>query len=201
MWLIAGLGNPGSRYERTPHNLGYEVADTLVRRHGLRWEDSRRFKSFAAAGSFNGEKIYFLKPITYMNLSGDAVQPFADFYKIPPANVLVACDDVNLPYGRIRLRERGSDGGQKGLRNIIQRLGTDAFCRLRIGCAPERPVGDLAGYVLSPIWGEGVELARLAVEAAADCIEDVLAKGPQKTMSVWNAWSARPEDDPRAKAQ
>ncbi|MBX3730352.1 MAG: aminoacyl-tRNA hydrolase [Candidatus Sumerlaeia bacterium] len=189
-WLIAGLGNPGKKFNRTPHNLGYEVADLIVRRHGLAWEESRRFKSFAAAGSCDGGKLYLLKPITYMNLSGDAVQPFADYYKIPTDRVLVVCDDANLPFGKIRLRERGSDGGQKGLRHILERLGTDAVCRLRLGCAPTRPARDLTSYVLSPMWGEAAELADLAVQAAADCVEDVLAKGALKAMSVWNAWDA-----------
>lgn len=195
-WLIVGLGNPGRKYERTPHNLGYEVVDRLVERHRLEWTDSRRFKCFAAAGRYPAGKLFFLKPITYMNLSGEAVRPFADYYKIEPVNVVAACDDVNLPYGRIRLRERGSDGGQKGLRSLIQHLGTNEFPRLRIGCAPEGPVNDLSAYVLSPIWGEGKELAPLAIEAAADCIEDLLVDGMPKTMAVWNGWKAGGEQAP-----
>ncbi len=192
MWLIVGLGNPGPKYDRTPHNLGFEVVDELVRRHGLSWQDARRFQSVMAAGAFKGEKLYFQKPLTYMNVSGNAIQPVAAYYKIEPENILVVCDDVNLPHGRIRLRMNGSHGGHNGLRDLISRLGTPNFARLRIGCQPNHPVGDLAGYVLAPMRGERRETAVFSVGAAADCIESVLADGPEKAMSVWNAWSADP---------
>lgn len=192
MWLIAGLGNPGAKYNRTPHNLGYSVVDLLVERHGLRWQSLSKWPTMAAGGGFQGEKLFFLKPLTYMNRSADAVGPFAEFYKIPPRNLLVVCDDVNLPFGKIRLRESGSHGGHNGLRDLIQNLGTDEFCRLRIGCAPMRPVDDLAKYVLSPMWGDGQELAELAVEVAGDCVETVLSEGAPKAMARYNGWTAKP---------
>jgi PTH1 family peptidyl-tRNA hydrolase len=193
MWLIVGLGNPGPKYNRTPHNLGYDTVDLLAQRHELRWSEQARFKSYVAAGSTMGFKIFLMKPVTYMNLSGDAVQPFAAFYKIPPENVLVICDDVNLPYGKIRLRERGSHGGHNGLRNIAERFSTDEYPRLRIGCAPEHPVRDLAAYVLSPMYGDDWESSRLSVEVAADCVESVLSDGALKAMSLYNSWSGEKE--------
>lgn len=188
MWLIAGLGNPGSKYENTPHNLGFECVDELVRRHRLSWQEARRFQAVMASGSFKGEKLYFLKPMTFMNLSGGAIQPAAAYYQIPVENILVVCDEVQLPYGRIRLRTEGSHGGHNGLRDIVQRLGGNNFPRLRIGCQAPHPVADMAGYVLGPLHGEKRALAALAVEAAADCIESVIADGPQKAMSIYNAW-------------
>lgn len=188
MWLIVGLGNPGSKYARTPHNLGFDCVDGLVRRHKLDWQDARRFQGVMAAGSFNGEKLYFLKPMTYMNLSGASVQPCADYYKIPPENVLAICDDINLPWGKIRLRPSGSHGGHNGLRDLIARLGTENFPRLRIGCAPMRPPRDMAEYVLSPAWGEAAEIAPLALGAAEDAVESILRDGLPKAMSLFNAW-------------
>ena len=194
MWLFVGLGNPGSRYDRTPHNLGFDVVDLLVERHGLAWQDTRRFKCVAAAGSFQGEKIFFMKPMTYMNISGDAAQPFADYYKIPNENILAITDDVNLPWGKIRLRAKGSAGGHNGLKSLIQRLGGDDFPRLRLGCQPEGPSGDMKSYVLSPVWGDAAELAPIVREKAADCIESILEDGFSKTMAVYNGWDARKEN-------
>ncbi|MCB2157026.1 aminoacyl-tRNA hydrolase [bacterium] len=194
MWLIAGLGNPGAKYNRTPHNLGYEVVDLLVRRHGLRWQNLSKWPAMIAGGNFDGDKLYFMKPLTYMNRSADAVRPFADYYKIPTKNCLAVCDDVNLPFGKIRLRESGSHGGHNGLRDLIQNLGTQDFPRLRIGCAPMKPVHDLAAYVLGSMWGEGLELAELAIEVSADCIETVLSDGTIKAMARYNGWSGKPAE-------
>ncbi len=189
MWLFVGLGNPGQKYDQTPHNLGFEVMDELIGRHGLAWQDARRFQSVMAGGSVNGERLYFQKPMTFMNVSGNAVQPAAAYYKIDAENILVVCDDVNLPYGKIRLRMNGSHGGHNGLRDLIGRLGTNNFARLRIGCQPAHPLRDMSGYVLAPMRGEKREIATLAVSAAADCIESVLSDGSARAMSVWNAWS------------
>jgi PTH1 family peptidyl-tRNA hydrolase len=194
MWLIVGLGNPGPKYNRTPHNLGFDTVDLLAQRHELRWTEQARFKSYVAAGSTMGIKIFLMKPITYMNLSGEAVQPFAAFYKIPPEKIVVICDDVNLPFGKIRLRERGTHGGHNGLRSIGERLATDDYPRLRIGCAPLFPAKDLAGYVLSPMAGDAWETSRLAVEVASDCLESVLSEGPSKAMSLYNSWSPTQEE-------
>jgi PTH1 family peptidyl-tRNA hydrolase len=145
-----------------------------------------------AEGSLAGRKVALMKPVTYMNRSGGAILPFAQYYKVPLERVVVVCDDVNLPFGRIRLRLGGSHGGHNGLRDIIEGSGTDQFPRLRIGCAPMRPARDLAGYVLSPMWGEGLELSELAVEVAGDCVEMGILEGLHKAMSVFNSWWGKP---------
>lgn len=190
MWLIAGLGNPGSKYDNTPHNLGFETVDFLASRHGLAWQDARKFTCFAAAGSYEGDKLFLVKPMTYMNLSGNAVQSFAAYYKIAPQNIIVVCDDVALPWGKIRLRERGSHGGHNGLRDVQAKLASDEYMRLRIGCEPRTRRGDLAAYVLGKMTKAEREVADLAIAASADCIETVLQDGAPKAMSRWNGWSA-----------
>lgn len=193
MWIIVGLGNPGARYAGTPHNLGFDVVDLLAGRLRADWSAQNKFKCLAASGILAGRKAFLLKPTTYMNLSGEAVQPFAAYYDVDPERVLVVCDDANLPWGRMRLRPKGTDGGQKGLRHILQRLGTNDVPRLRIGCAPEHPQRDLAAYVLSPIWGSAKEIVDLVRETAADCVESVLANGVEPSMTRFNGWSAEPE--------
>ncbi|MEQ8819102.1 MAG: aminoacyl-tRNA hydrolase [Sumerlaeia bacterium] len=193
MWLICGLGNPGSKYERTPHNLGFDVVDVLARRHGLEWEDAKKFKARLAVANFQGEKVVLMKPMTFMNVSGEAVRPFCDYYDVAPDRVVAVCDDIALPYGKIRLRAKGSHGSHNGLRSLIQHLKTQDFPRLRIGCQPPRPVNSMADYVLSPMWGEGKELGPLSVEVSADCLEEILASGLDKAMAIFNAWSPEPK--------
>lgn len=190
MWLIVGLGNPGAKYLRTPHNLGFDCVDLLAQRLDARWQEQSKFQSYAAGGSLAGERVFLLKPVTYMNLSGNAVQPFADYYKIELPRIVVVCDDVALPYGRIRLRQRGSHGGHNGLRDLVNRFASEDFARLRIGCQPNHPVRDLAGYVLGPMTGEAWDLSRLSIEVAADCVETILTEGFGRAMSRYNAWNA-----------
>ena len=147
MKLIVGLGNPGRQYERTRHNLGFMVADLLA----SRWSISLAIKGSGAfgRGSIAGQPAGLLKPMTYMNRSGQAVLEVVQFYKLPLSDLLVISDDLDLPVGRVRMRAKGSAGGHKGLGDIIQRLGSDEFARIRIGIGrPDR--GDAVDYVLSP---------------------------------------------------
>lgn len=190
MWLIAGLGNPGSRYQNTPHNLGFEVVDFFCQRHGMTWQDARKFQSVVAAGSFESDKLIVMKPQTYMNLSGQAVRAVADYYKVEPQNILVISDDINLPYGKLRLREKGSHGGQNGLKNIIACLGTDQFPRLRVGCQPRRSGIDLVSYVLGNFGQTERIIANQAIDQAADAIELVMLGNAQKAMAETNGWVA-----------
>ena len=131
-WLIVGLGNPGVAYENTRHNIGFQVLDQLGERQKKPIQ-RLKFKALTNLFTISGEKVLVMKPVTYMNLSGEAVRPAADFYKIPPERILVVSDDTALPAGRLRIRKGGSAGGHNGLKSIIQHLGSDQFPRLRVG--------------------------------------------------------------------
>ena len=190
MWIIAGLGNPGSRYERTAHNLGFDVVRLLARRHGFHFNASRQVRAEEATGFIGGEKVAMLLPTTYMNLSGEAVVPYANYYKVEPENVVVITDDVNLPWGKIRVRPGGSHGGHNGLRNIIQHFGHHNFPRVRIGCEPEGWPGDMVSYVLAKLAKDALELAEHMVEIAADASEEVLRSGVKETQNKFNGYDA-----------
>lgn len=145
--LVVGLGNPGSKYQGTRHNVGYEVVDRLAASgHPARFQ--RKFDGLLAETEIDYHRVLLLKPETFMNLSGRSVRPCLQFYKLPPTDLLVICDDLALPLGRLRIRRGGSDGGQKGLRDIINQLGTPDFPRLRIGIGDPGPT-DASDYVLT----------------------------------------------------
>lgn len=192
MWLVAGLGNPGAPYERTPHNLGFDVVDAVAKRRGLAWKVQTRFQAVVAEGGGGEERVFLMKPLTYMNLSGEAVASFMHFYKSDPPRLLVVCDDVALPMGRLRLRTEGSDGGHKGLRSIGQCLGTDGYARLRIGIEPTGvKLRDLKSFVLQKMHGEYLLDAQHMVEITADCVEAVLSGGFVKAANAFNGYDAR----------
>lgn len=146
-YLIVGLGNPGREYQRTRHNIGFRAVDAIAAAYGLSFERGRA-KSLLADGFIAGRRVALAKPQTYMNLSGEAVRALVDFYRIPVENLLVICDDLDIPPGMLRIRQKGGSGGQKGLKSIGQHLGTQDFARMRIGIG--RPPGrmDPAAYVL-----------------------------------------------------
>ncbi len=195
MWLIAGLGNPGSRYAETPHNMGFDAVGVLARRHKMVFGASRICSAEVATGEIAGNPVALIMPTTFMNLSGEAIVPFARYYKIPVEHVLAISDDVAIPWGRLRLREGGSHGGHNGLRNMILHFGGDRFPRLRIGCEPENWKGDLAAYVLAKLRGEALELARHMAEISADAIEELLARGIGKAMTRYNGYDAMKADN------
>jgi len=184
--LVVGLGNPGLKYRNTPHNVGFEVADRLAERHGGGFRSRRKFQAEIGSVEIAGRTIVLMKPITYMNLSGEAVAPFARYHSIAPGEILVICDDINLPMGRIRLRRRGGDGGHKGLASIIAALGSPEFARLRIGIDPGEPIEDLTNYVLTPWWGEVREAMERICATAADAVETALEEGLDRAMSLFN---------------
>ena len=186
MKLIVGLGNPGREYEETRHNFGFMLIDRLMARAG-----GRRFRDETGAKvaevTLAGERALLVKPQTYMNLSGDAVKPLlARYGSGEVANVIVASDDVALPFGMIRVRGRGSAGGQKGLKSIIERLGSDGFARLRLGVKPDHPVSDLASFVLTPIPKRDRQVLDETLDRAADAIEVILTEGVERAMSRFN---------------
>ncbi|AXA37397.1 Peptidyl-tRNA hydrolase [Candidatus Sumerlaea chitinivorans] len=187
MKLVVGLGNPGSRYERTPHNVGFDVVDLLAKRHGGTWALRTRFEAAIAEIVLDGKRVTLLKPLTYMNLSGRAVQAYLSKEGGEPAELLVISDDIALPLGQLRIRPSGSHGGHKGLLSIIQSLGTLDFPRLRIGVRPNRPIEpDWVQFVLSHFPPEEWEVVRTAEETAADAIEMILERGLEAAMNRYN---------------
>lgn len=186
MKLIVGLGNPGLEYEMTRHNLGFMLVDRLFERAG-----GRRFRNESNAKiaevTLAGKRILLVKPQTFMNLSGDAARPLLEHYgEAEPSNLIVACDDVALPFGTIRVRARGSAGGQKGLKSIIERLATQEFARVRLGVRPDHPVQELASFVLSAIPKRDRAALDQTLERGADAIEVVLTEGVEHAMALFN---------------
>jgi len=185
MKLVVGLGNPGRQYEGTRHNVGYLVAAELARRCGG-GVPKARFHGAMVEGELGGQKVLLLSPTTYMNLSGASVQEAKNFFKLADEDLLVVCDDMNLPLGKLRFRPRGSSGGQKGLENIIQQLGTEEFSRLRIGVGTAPEGWDWADYVLSKFAPEEVPLIEQAVARAADAVADWAREGIEFCMNQYN---------------
>lgn len=190
--LVVGLGNPGLKYRHTPHNLGYQVVDFLSSRHQGVFRRNRRFRAAVATVTIADCTVALMRPTTYMNLSGEAVAPFARYRAIEASEILVVCDDVNLPTGRLRLRSRGSAGGHKGLASIIEALGSSGFARLRIGIDPDEPTGDLTNYVLTPWWGERRKAMEDICTRAAEAVERAIEAGLSRAMSEFNTRNSKP---------
>lgn len=186
MKIIVGLGNPGRRYESTPHNLGFQVADELARRWSLGFREVRLARAEVADGRVAGQAALLVKPQTFMNLSGEAVSVLTRQRELAADDLLVITDDVALPIGRLRLRPRGSHGGHNGLRSIVERLGHEDFARLRVGIQPPWPVDDLAEYVLSKL--PPLERGQLGemVGVAADAAEAWVREGSGPTADRFN---------------
>lgn len=186
MKLIVGLGNPGREYEATRHNLGFMLIDRLFERAGgrrFRDESNARVAEITLAGA----RILLAKPQTYMNLSGDSVRPLLERYGGgEAANLIVASDEAALPFGMIRVRGQGSAGGQKGLKSIIDRLGTQEFARVRLGVKPDHPVSDLSSFVLSPIPKRDREMLDQMLDRAADAVDVILMEGIERAMALFN---------------
>jgi PTH1 family peptidyl-tRNA hydrolase len=185
-WILLCLGNPGEKYENTRHNVGFLVADEVAERQHAPIQ-RLKFKALTNILTISGEKVLVMKPVTYMNLSGEAVKPAADFYKIPPDHVLVVSDDTALPVGKLRIRKGGSAGGHNGLKSIIQHLGTDQFPRIRVGVGEKpHPDYDLADWVLGKFQGEDKKAIDAAVMRAADAVACILQDGVDKGMNKFN---------------
>lgn len=185
-WLLVCLGNPGEKYENTRHNVGYMVADEIGQRCRSPIQ-KLRFKALTDVVTISGQKVLVMKPVTYMNLSGEAVRQAVDFYKVAPDHVLVVSDDTALAVGRLRIRRGGSAGGHNGLKNIILHLGTDQFPRLRVGVGEKpHPDYDMADWVLGKFQGEDKKAIDQAVKRAADAVECILAEGIDRGMSRFN---------------
>lgn len=197
MKLVIGLGNPGAEYERTRHNVGFRVVDKLAAKHGWKWNE-RRSRAVLASGTIGSEKVVLVKPLTFMNLSGQTVGELVRWYKLSPADVLVVNDELDLPVGKIRLRAEGSAAGHNGLRDIIAHLHTNQFPRLRVGIGHPRS-SHIQGrdHVLSAPSGDERILLETGEDRAVDAIEMAITQGLERAMNVANT---DPEEAARKEA-
>ena len=185
-WLLVCLGNPGRQYESTRHNMGFQTADLLAERLGLKI-NKLNFRSLTATCQLAGQKVLIMKPQTYMNLSGEAVQEAVQFYKLPAERVLVIYDDVSLPVGKIRVRPSGSAGGHNGIKNITLHLGTDVYPRVKIGVgSPEHPEYEMVDWVIGTPSQPQRKLLREAQQRALDAAECLMEKGVNAAMNQYN---------------
>ena len=184
--LVIGLGNPGAEYARHRHNVGFRVVDALARAHGLAFSRAKLARAHTAQGRIAGRRVILAKPQTFMNRSGQAVGRLARWHKVPPQQILVVYDELDLPLGRLRLRPEGGAGGHNGMRSIIEALGSQGFPRLRVGI--DRPPGkmDPADYVLHPFSQEEAEIVAPVIDQAVAAIETWLAEGIVAAMDRYN---------------
>ena len=190
MKLVVGLGNPGRRYEGSRHNVGFVVLRELARKFASSSLGpspvKAKFHGEVVEGVIGGQKALLLSPLTYMNRSGLSVQAAKNFYKIPDEDLLVLCDDLNLPLAKLRFRAQGSSGGQKGLEDIVRRLGSDDFPRLRIGIGPPPDGWDWPDYVLSKFTEEDIPQIEQAVRTAAEAVAVWVCEGVEVCMNRYN---------------
>ena len=191
MYLIAGLGNPGRKYERTKHNVGFDVIDYVTDRHRIPFSGIQ-FQAECGKGIIAGQKVMLAEPLTYMNLSGEAVAALVNYYKLDPEEELIVIyDDISLDPGQIRVRKKGSAGGHNGIKNIIACLGTDKFKRIRVGIGAKPDRWDLADYVLAPFTPENREKIEDAIKDAADALELILSGDIDEAMNRYNHKASR----------
>ncbi len=191
-WLVVGLGNPGKKYENTRHNTGFRVMDALCRKHSVRC-DRARFQALTGEAVLGGHRALLVKPQTFMNLSGDAVRAAAEFYKIPPERILVIFDDISLPVGTLRIRAKGSAGGQNGVKDIIAKLGSEQFPRIKVGIGGKpHPDYDLADWVLSNVTADELPAMNDAVERAVLAVSELLENGVPAATQKYNGKTSQP---------
>jgi PTH1 family peptidyl-tRNA hydrolase len=186
--LIVGLGNPEPKYDKTRHNIGFEAIDAIARRSQISWNENRRFQALYGEGqSTTGNKLRLLKPLTYMNRSGQAIRAATDWYKLPPESVLIVYDDMDLPVGRLRLRLSGSAGGHNGMKSAIAHLGTQNFPRLRIGIGKSGTDKDTVSHVLGKFSPQETQLMLEVLQLVVDAVEVSLKHGVEKAMNLYNS--------------
>ena len=186
MYLIAGLGNPGKKYEKTRHNMGFDTIDYLIEKHRIP-QSGVKFNAMYGQGFIGGEKVILMKPLSYMNLSGGPIQGMADYFKIDPAaSLIVIYDDIDLEVGQLRIRKQGSAGGHNGMKDIINRLGTQTFPRIKVGVGAKPGGWDLADYVLGRFGGSDRKLIDEAIRKAGDAVEMMISQGVDAAMNEYN---------------
>ena len=195
MYIIVGLGHPDKKYKNTRHNIGFDVIDAIAEKNDI-VVGEKKHKAVIGKGIVAGQKAVLVKPLTYMNLSGESVRSVIDFYKVDEkSELIVISDDVSLDMGQIRIRKRGSDGGHNGLKNIIMHLGHDAFIRVRMGVGEKPPRMDLADYVLGHFSAKEREVMNEGARTATLAIETIIAEGPDAAMNRYNARKRPPREE------
>lgn len=187
MKVIVGLGNPGAQYANTPHSVGFEAVDAIAAELGVEWEPKKAFSCLMAKGVFAGMPVLLVKPQTYMNLSGDSVAPVVKYHNATPADLIVVQDDIDIPLGRLRIRKNGSCGGHNGIRNIIERLGSQSFIRLKVGVGKDK--SNVIGHVLGKFDPASRTTVDKVVSASVQAVASILRDGADKAMNVFNGWT------------
>ena len=186
MYLVIGLGNPGRQYDMTRHNIGFHTIDYIADQYRVK-VNKLKYKALYGECSIGGEKTLLIKPQTYMNLSGESIIDFVNFYKIPVKNIIVISDDINLDAGRLRIRPKGSAGGHNGLKSIIYMLQSDEFPRIRMGVgAPRHEDYDLADFVLGRFTKDEIPVMEDAIQRASKAVEEIIKNGAQSAMNRYN---------------
>ena len=186
MYLIAGLGNPGKQYEATRHNMGFDTVDCLVETHNVP-QGGVKFNAMYGKGIIGGEKAILMKPLSYMNLSGGPIQEMSSYFKIDPeTELIVIYDDIDLEPGQLRIRKKGSAGGHNGIKDIIRRLGTEKFIRIRVGVGAKPKDWDLADFVLGHFLDSDRKLVDEGIRDAAEAVELILSEGVDAAMNKYN---------------
>jgi PTH1 family peptidyl-tRNA hydrolase len=196
--VVVGLGNPGSKYENTRHNIGWMVLDLLADRHGAAGKGKTKDAAATARGRIGDDELILVKPLTYMNRSGEAMRKAMARERVPMKDVLVVVDDMDLPFGKLRMKARGSAGGHNGLRSIIGEMGTEDFARLRVGIG--KPKGGAIGHVLGDFAHAEQQHLEMILDAAADAVELWTDEGPAVVANRWNGWKL-PIEEPQPKPQ
>ena len=185
MFLVAGLGNPGEEYAATPHNMGFLVVDRLAARHGIRLT-RKECQALIGQGNIGGKTVLLAQPQTYMNLSGVAVKPLLQKNELSPADLILVYDELDLPWGSLRIRPKGSAAGHNGISDVIAKLGTSEFPRLRVGVHPGHPIRSGVDYLLSRFTRQQTETLDEFVDLAADATDSIITEGVEKSMAKFN---------------
>ena len=192
MYIIAGLGNPGSKYENTRHNMGFKAIDAMASEFGID-VNRAKFKGLIGEGRIGTEKVILLKPQTYMNLSGQSVRDIMNFYKIPEENLIVIYDDFDLPIGSIRVRKSGGPGTHNGMKSVVQELGSRKFPRVRVGIGSSD--GSTIQFVIGKVGKDEQQILNEAAEAAASAAADIIRIGIENAMNIHNTRKSEKKDD------
>ena len=185
MFLVAGLGNPGEQYARTPHNLGFLVVDRLAARHAIRLT-RKECQALIGQGTIGGKTLLLAQPQTYMNLSGVSIKPLMERNEVAPADLILIYDELNLPWGSLRVRPKGSAAGHNGVIDVIDKIGTQEFPRIRLGVHPGHPLPSGKDYLLSRFNRQQTETLDQFIDLAADATESIIAEGVEKSMAKFN---------------